>query len=690
MAVTPDTALARFPGVGKVREEKLEKLGLRTAGDLLRWFPRDYEDRRQVWTISRAPLGQRVCVRAMVAQRPQLSRIRKGMELVKVSVVDGSSAMAITFFNQNYVERALQAGEEYIFFGVMEEQGRRRTMVNPVFEPADRQAVTGRIMPVYRLTAGVSNHLMASLTQHALECAAALPETLPPRVRDEYQLAQTEFSYRAIHFPQSFEELELARWRLIFEELFYLSVGLAVLKGRREHVGPGQMIGDGKTEEFLSRLPFTPTGAQGRVMGEIAADLASGRPMNRLVQGDVGSGKTAVAAYAAFLTAKAGHQAALMAPTEVLAEQHYRSLSALLTPAGVRVGLLTGSLPAAEKRAALENAARGEVDLIIGTHALISDGVEFADLALMIADEQHRFGVAQRAALAAKSHRTPHVLVMSATPIPRTLALMVYGDLDVSVIDQLPPGRSPVETYVIHEDKRRRMYDFVRKLAGEGRQIYIICPAVEENEDGGQTGQNELKSAKTYAKQLQTEVFPDLTVGLLHGKMRPKEKEAVMKGFAAGRIAVLVATTVVEVGVDVANAALIIVENAERFGLSQLHQLRGRVGRGKHQSYCVLMTASRQEEAMHRLRTLASTTDGFKIAEEDLKMRGPGDFFGSRQHGLPQLKLADLTGDMRLLDQAQRAARALLEADPHLSAPEHRPVLDRVQALFAETPDIFN
>ena len=318
MAVTPDTALARFPGVGKVREEKLEKLGLRTAGDLLRWFPRDYEDRRQVWTISRAPLGQRVCVRAMVAQRPQLSRIRKGMELVKVSVVDGSSAMAITFFNQNYVERALQAGEEYIFFGVVEEQGRRRTMVNPVFEPADRQAVTGRIMPVYRLTAGVSNHLMASLTQHALECAAALPETLPPRVRDEYQLAQTEFSYRAIHFPQSFEELELARWRLIFEELFYLSVGLAVLKGRREHVGPGQMIGDGKTEEFLSRLPFTPTGAQGRVMGEIAADLASGRPMNRLVQGDVGSGKTAVAAYAAFLTAKAGHQAALMAPTEVL------------------------------------------------------------------------------------------------------------------------------------------------------------------------------------------------------------------------------------------------------------------------------------------------------------------------------------------------------------------------------------
>ena len=690
MAVTPDTALARFPGVGKVREEKLEKLGLRTAGDLLRWFPRDYEDRRQVWSISRAPLGQRVCVRAMVAQRPQLSRIRKGMELVKVSVVDGSSAMAITFFNQNYVERALQAGEEYIFFGVVEEQGRRRTMVNPVFEPADRQAVTGRIMPVYRLTAGVSNHLMASLTQHALECAAALPETLPPRVRDEYQLAQTEFSYRAIHFPQNFEELELARWRLIFEELFYLSVGLAVLKGRREHVGPSQMIGDGKTEEFLSRLPFTPTGAQGRVMGEIAADLASGRPMNRLVQGDVGSGKTAVAAYAAFLTAKAGHQAALMAPTEVLAEQHYRSLSALLTPAGVRVGLLTGSLPAAEKRAALENAARGGVDLIIGTHALISDGVEFADLALMIADEQHRFGVAQRAALAAKSHRTPHVLVMSATPIPRTLALMVYGDLDVSVIDQLPPGRSPVETYVIHEDKRRRMYDFVRKLAGEGRQIYIICPAVEENEDGGQTGQNELKSAKTYAKQLQTEVFPDLTVGLLHGKMRPKEKEAVMKGFAAGRIAVLVATTVVEVGVDVANAALIIVENAERFGLSQLHQLRGRVGRGKHQSYCVLMTASRQEEAMHRLRTLASTTDGFKIAEEDLKMRGPGDFFGSRQHGLPQLKLADLTGDMRLLDQAQRAARALLEADPHLSAPEHRPVLDRVQALFAETPDIFN
>ena len=697
MEITLNTPLTDFPGVGEVRAKKLEKLGLVRCADLISYFPRDYEDRRQVYSIRSAPLGQKVCISAMAAEHPRLSRIRKGLDLVKLKVVDQAGALHITFFNQGYVERALRAGEEYIFYGVVEEQGSRRTMVNPIFERVGKQNFTGCIVPVYPLTAGITNHLLCTLTQQAVAaCAQDMPETLPRGVRLDHELAQAEFSYRNIHFPESFQALELARRRLTFEELFYLSAGLAMLKGRRGDV-LGCAIPSRPMEEFLARLPFPLTGAQRRVMEEISRDMASGRPMNRLVQGDVGSGKTVVAAYAAWLAAGAGYQSALMAPTEVLAEQHFRSLSALLEPAGVRVGLLTGSISPAGKKKVRQALAAGEIDLIIGTHALLSQGVEFAKLGLMVADEQHRFGVAQRAALAAKGD-SPHVLVMSATPIPRTLALIIYGDLDVSVIDELPPGRTPVETYVVREDKRARMYNFVRRLVGEGRQVYIICPAVEENTEG--TMQNvewegdgpalDLKAVTTYAKKLQTEVFPDLRVDFLHGKMKPREKEAVMAAFAAGETQVLVSTTVIEVGVDVPNAALIIIENAERFGLSQLHQLRGRVGRGKHQSYCVLITNTRSVEAMQRLRTLASTADGFKISEEDLKLRGPGDFFGSRQHGLPQMKLADLAGDMRLLSEAQESARRLLMADPTLSQPENRPVLERVRTLFADTPDIFN
>ncbi|MCI9242995.1 MAG: ATP-dependent DNA helicase RecG [Lawsonibacter sp.] len=696
MDATLETPLTDFPGVGEARAKKLEKLGLSTAADLLAWYPRDYEDRRKVYTVAEAPLEERVCVAAMAAEHPRLSRIRKGLELVQVKVVDHTGALHLTFFNQSYIERAIRAGEEYIFYGAVEGQGRRRTMVNPIFERADRQSFTGRIMPVYRLTAGISNHLLASLTRQALPCAEGLPETLPQRVRQEHQLAAAEFSLKNIHFPQDEESLELARRRLAFEELFYLAVGLSFLKDRRGQEGAGAPVPPRPKEDFLKLLPFTPTQAQSRVMDEAAADMVSGRPMNRLVQGDVGSGKTAVAAYAGWLCAGGGFQAALMAPTEVLAEQHYRSLSALLAPAGVRVGLLTGSMTAAGKKKIRSALEFGEIDFVVGTHALISEGVAFRRLALIVADEQHRFGVAQRAALAAKSGEgtAPHVLVMSATPIPRTLALIIYGDLDVSVIDQLPPGRTPIATYVVREDKRQRMYGFVRKQVEEGRQAYIICPAVEENPDAALPGEERpalnLKAVKTYAEKLQKEVFPDLRLGILHGKMKPREKEAAMSAFSSGETQVLVATTVVEVGVDVPNASLIIIENADRFGLSQLHQLRGRVGRGQHPSHCVLITGTRSREAMERLHTLASTTDGFKISEEDLKARGPGDFFGNRQHGLPQMKLADLAGDMRLLSEAQEAARSLLERDPQLAGPENRPVWERVRQLFADTPDIFN
>ena len=702
MAFTPDTSVLDLSGIGEQRAKKLEKLGITRAGDLLAHYPRDYEDRRQVYSIREAPPGQRVCISAMAAEHPRRARIRKGLELVQVKVVDPTGALHLTFFNQGYVEQAIWAGEEYIFFGAVEEQGRRRTMVNPVFERLGKQSLTGCIMPIYPITAGVTNHLMASLVRQVLPCAAALPETLPQHIRQEHQLAALEFAVKNIHFPQDEQALDLARRRLTFEELFYLAVGLSFLKHRREGSQQACTIPPCPKEAFLTRLPFAPTAAQSRVMDEVAADLSSGRPMNRLVQGDVGSGKTVIAAYAGWLCAKGGYQGALMAPTEVLAEQHFRSLSDLLGPAGIRVGLLTGSLSPGEKKAVRAQLAKGEIDFVVGTHALISQSVEFHRLALIVADEQHRFGVAQRAALAGKSEHggmpPPHVLVMSATPIPRTLALIIYGDLDISIINELPPGRTPVETYVVREDKRQRMYQFVRKQVAQGRQVYIICPAVEDSpqdspgEDSWGTPSPDagLKAVKTYTQQLQSQVFPDLTLGLLYGKMKPKEKEEAMAAFVRGETQVLVSTTVVEVGVDVPNASLIIIENADRFGLSQLHQLRGRVGRGKHQSYCVLITATRSAESMARLRTLASTTDGFRISEEDLKSRGPGDFFGNRQHGLPQMKLADLTGDMVLLQQAQQAANHLLTQDPSLTDPDNRPVLQRVRTMFADTPDIFN
>ncbi|MGI5962131.1 MAG: ATP-dependent DNA helicase RecG [Lawsonibacter sp.] len=699
MSVTLDTPVVQLPGIGQARAQKLEKLGLKRCSDLLFYYPRDYEDRREQYTIRQAPSEHRVCISAMVAEHPRRTRIRKGLELVQLKVADHTGVLHLTFFNQGYVEKALHIGEEYIFFGKVEEQGRRRTMTNPIFEPAQRQSITGCIMPIYRLTAGISSHFLASLVRQCLPCAALLSETLPQSVRQDYGLAGLEFSVQTIHFPPHLQALESARQRLIFEELFYLSLGLSFLKRRRCAVAShGCIIPSPPWEQFQPLLPFSPTQAQMRVMEEISADLSSGRPMNRLVQGDVGSGKTAVAAYAIWLAAKAGYQAALMAPTEVLAEQHFRTLSTFLAPSGIRIALLTGSLSPAEKKRVHQGLAEGSIDLAVGTQALISQSVSFRRLALIVADEQHRFGVAQRSALAGKSEGAglppPHVLVMSATPIPRTLALIIYGDLDVSILDQLPPGRTPVETYVIGEDKRLRMYQFIRRQVEQGRQVYIVCPAVDDNSDslsfGEPTSPEGLKAVTSYAHQLQSQVFPELSVGILHGKLRPREKEAVMAAFARGEIAVLVSTTVIEVGVDVPNATLMIVEDADRFGLSQLHQLRGRVGRGKHQSYCILVSSKKNSEALHRLRILASTRDGFQIAEEDLKLRGPGDFFGNRQHGLPQLKLADLSGDIHLFQQAQQAAQNLLHEDPTLSQIQNQPVLERIRRLFADTPDIFN
>ena len=689
MPLSRETALTDLPGVGPARGEKLEKLGLRTLGDVLNHLPQRYEDRRECYALRDAPQDRPCCVCAVVAETPRVSYIRRGLSLVKVKGVDETGTVHITFFNQDYIREAVRRGESYIFFGTVERQGNLFLMTNPVFEREGTARTTGLIMPVYPLTAGISNNLMAGLTRRAADsCLDGLPEILPAGLRREHKLCQTQFARKNIHYPDDYEALAIARRRLVFEELFVLTCGLAQLKDRRA-AGAGRVM-EGDVEKFAALLPFPPTGAQRRAMEDIAADLRSGRAMNRLVQGDVGSGKTAVAAFGAWAAVKNGAQCALMAPTELLAEQHARTMEALLAPAGVRVALLTGSVKGREKKALLSALAAGETDLVVGTHALFSQGVEYHALGLVIADEQHRFGVAQRGALAEKGGAVPpHILVMSATPIPRTLALIIYGDLDVSVMDELPPGRTPVDTFLVGEDKRARMYGFVRKQVSEGRQVYIVCPAVEENGGGWEDGPGmDLKAVTAYAGELRERVFPELRVGFVHGRMKAREKEDVMGAFHRGELDVLVSTTVIEVGVDVPNASLMVIENAERFGLSQLHQLRGRVGRGKHKSYCVLVTASRGETARERLRALCATNDGFQIAEEDLRLRGPGDFFGQRQHGLPSLKVADLTCDMALLHEAQQAAADLLARDPELSGcPE---TARRLEEMFESSADAMN
>ena len=700
------TPLRELPGVGEARAKGLEKLGLRTAGDLVGYFPRSYEDRRQVYAIAEAPVGELCCVRVMAAEEPRRMHIRRGLDVTRLKVVDGTSAMLVTFFNQGYVRQALHRGEEYILYGRVELMGNHRQMTNPQFEEAGRPWACGRIMPVYPLTAGITNHLLAGLVERALHELPPPAETLPGDLRTRHGLAPAADCWRSIHFPPDEDALNAARRRFAFEELFYLSLGLALLRERRSR-GQGPAFGETDLEDFYKLLPFALTGAQRRALEEAAADLAVARPMNRLVQGDVGSGKTAVAAGCAWLAVRSGWQCAMMAPTEILAEQHARTLSAMLAPAGIEVGLLTGSMKVSEKRKVLAALESGALPFVVGTHALLSQGVAFRRLGLVITDEQHRFGVEQRAALAAKANTpkdppqagrrlcgeggveedfSPNVLVMSATPIPRTLALIIYGDLDVSVIDELPPGRVPVKTVLVGESKRQRMYGFVRDQVREGRQVYIVCPAVEENPEGAW----DLKAVTEYARALGEEVFPELRVGLVHGRMKAREKEAAMAAFTAGETDILVSTTVIEVGVDVPNASLIVIENADRYGLSQLHQLRGRVGRGKHQSWCVLVSDNRSPDTRARLKVLTQTNDGFKIAEEDLKLRGPGDFFGARQHGLPALRVADLETDARVLKEAQEAAAQVLADDPDLAGPGHAPLLERVRRLFEEDPDRFN
>ena len=670
-------------GVGPAKAKQFGQLNIFTLQDLICHFPRAYEDRTRLVTIDKLEVDTPACFKAMVMNTPRTHHVRKGLDLTRVQVADHTARLTLTFFNAKYAAEQLQYGREFIFYGAVSGDYGGYGMTNPTFEALDSAPVTTRrVLPIYPLTAGLTNAAVLKAVRQALAICPVPEEVLPESVRREYGILSAERAYYAIHEPASMEEAEMAKRRLIFEEFFVFSAGLALMRAARaqKKTAPYEHC---DLSGFYSRLPFTLTGAQKRAIGEIANDLRRGTPMNRLVQGDVGSGKTMVAAAAAYLAIQNGHQAALMAPTEILAEQHFASLSKLLSPLGISVCLLTGSMTVKQKQLARTAIEEGRAQLVVGTHALVSDTTVFHDLGLVITDEQHRFGVGQRAKLSAKGE-DPHLLVMSATPIPRTLALLMYGDLEVSILDELPPGREPVDTFLVNESYRARINAFIRKQVEEGHQCFVVCPAVEEN-DG-----LDIKAATVWAETLQKTVFPDLRVALLHGQMKGAEKEAAMASFARGEADVMVATTVIEVGVDVPNATLMVIEDADRFGLSQLHQLRGRVGRGGAKSYCILTSHNKNPETLQRLKALCKTTDGFRIAEEDLQLRGPGDFFGSRQSGLPVFRVASLSCDLQSLKQAQQASSRWIEQEGTADTPEGRALRSRIGELFIRAEGTMN
>lgn len=658
-------------GVGEKRAALFHKLGVDTVGALLRLYPRTYEDWSTPVSIGSAPLNEVVVVRGTVLSAPREQRIRKGMTLYKTQVTDGVQDMTLTYFNNPYVQTMLREGETYRFRGKMTGTFTRREMTAPDFAPDEGCAP---IVPVYPQTVGLSSRQIGSAVRSAFQLLPELlRDPLPDSMRQSHQLCQLRFALENVHFPGSMELLQIARRRLVFEELLVLQLGLLSIKSRSRVENRLRLERD-DSEAFYRLLPFVPTNAQKRAVSEAMADMMGQAPMSRLIQGDVGSGKTAVAAALCYCVIQNGMQAALMAPTEVLARQHERSLSGMLSQAGIQTALLTGSMTAKQKRLVKEGLASGEIQLVIGTHALLTEEVTFQRLGLVVTDEQHRFGVAQRAALAQKGEN-PHLLVMSATPIPRTLALMIFGDLDISILDELPPGRQKIETFAITSDKRERAFGYVKKHLDRGLQGYMICPLIEE-------GVSDMASVTEYREMLEQGAFSRYRIGVLHGRMKPREKDAVMAQFSAGELDLLVSTTVVEVGVDVPNAVIILIENAERYGLSQLHQLRGRVGRGTEKSTCILVSDAQNPEALARLRVMCQTSDGFRIADEDLKLRGPGDFFGSRQHGLPQLSIADMAQDIQVLKTAQKEAQRILREDPELEQPEHRGLRGERRQLF--------
>lgn len=668
-----DTDIKYLKGVGERRAAMLSRLGVSDVNALVRLYPRVYEDWSRIKNINEAQIGEICCIKGIVGSPVRKNLIRKGLTLYKTEITDGSGIMGITIFNSRFAAEKLTEGDEFLFFGRVGGNLYRKEMNSPEIEPAEG---ADRIRPIYPQTHGLNSKMIEKLVRTALtECRDELVDPIPLWLREKYCLMNLPDSLWNIHFPKSPDYLEEARRRLIFEELLILQLGLEKMRLQTQK-NAGAIIERDFSEEYFSHLPFSPTGAQRRAVKEAMRDMMSGRQMNRLLQGDVGSGKTAVAAALVYSAAKNSMQSALMAPTEVLAEQHYKTFLKLFEGCSINVELLTGSDTAAQKRRKKEALKAGEIDLLIGTHAIIQSDVEFKSLALVITDEQHRFGVEQRNALGEKG-KNPHLYVMSATPIPRTLALIIYGELDISILDELPPGRQKIETYAVTSELRQRAYNYVKKHLDAGRQGYIICPLVDEGESD-----TELASAVKYADELQRGDFRGYTVGLMHGKMKSADKKKVMESFSNGETQLLVSTTVIEVGVDVPNAVIMVIENAERFGLSQLHQLRGRIGRGQYKSTCILITDAKNDTAQRRMKVMETTTDGFKIADEDLKLRGPGEFFGSRQHGLPEMKIADMLEDRSTLEETQRAAKEIMARDPELSSPESTALKNEIQRLF--------
>lgn len=669
-------------GVGNARAMLFHKINVYKVEDAITYFPREYEDRRNLKKIFEMEDSEVCSFEGIIASNVHESRPRKGLSIYKVTIKDGTGTITAVWFNQKFIKNIFRMGQKYVFFGKVIKKNGFFEIQSPVYEKVDNNSPDEnicKIVPIYPSTAKLTQKIIRTVIRNAIDMTEGnLEEVIPDSIRNSYFLSEINYSIQNIHFPKSDKDFENARYSLVFEELLILQLALLSIKNCFNDERKGIVFKKDETVyDFINNLPFKLTKAQKNVFNEIEKDMESNKAMNRLVQGDVGSGKTIVAVIALLKAVKSGYQGVLMVPTEILAEQHYRTISGLLHDMGINVSLLTGSQTKKQKNEILKNIGDGNIDIVIGTHALIEENVTFNRLGLVVTDEQHRFGVRQRALLSQKGDN-PDIIVMTATPIPRTLALILYGDLDISIINELPPGRKPIETYVVNNSMRERVNGFIRKLVAEGRQVYVVCPLVEDSED------IEAKSASEMAKMLENYEFKDLSVGLIHGKMKPKDKENVMSRFVNNEINILVSTTVIEVGVNVPNATIMVIENAERFGLAQLHQLRGRVGRGEHQSYCILYNESRNKISKERMNVMKDTNDGFVIAEKDLELRGPGDFFGTRQHGIPDLKIANLYKDMSILKKAQEAAFEIINGDRQLEKKEHKRLKEMIYARFSK------
>lgn len=666
-------------GIGPKKAEKLNKLGIYTIKDLLYYFPRQFEDRSVIKKIAQLEDEEKVTVKALITNIESYTP-KKGMTITRIDVKDDTGFAKLTFFNREYIKNTFRVGDSILAFGKVKKNGRFVELNSCELEYLSTSPKNiGKLVPVYPLSYDITNKDIMNTVRMVFENKdIKIPEYMPEYLLKKYRLCGIDYAIKNIHFPKDKESLKVALYRLIFEELLVLQLGLFMYKGGNSNEKGILFKRDQRLDEVLESLPFSLTRAQNRALNEIIDDMCSEKVMNRLVQGDVGSGKTVVALLALAECVFNGYQGALMAPTEILAQQHYESFTETFEDIGINVELLTGSVTKKQKEGILHRARDGEIDILIGTHALIEDNVEFKNIGLVITDEQHRFGVRQRGKLSSKG-TSPDILVMTATPIPRTLALILYGDLDISIIDELPPGRQPIETIAVEKKKRDKVYNsLVRREVDKGRQVYIVCPLVEESES------LDITSATETAEEIKRDFFPDLRVGLLHGKMKPSEKDAIMTAFKNHELDILVSTTVIEVGVNVPNSTLMIIENAERFGLAQLHQLRGRVGRGKHQSYCVLIYGSNSEVCRKRMGIMEETNDGFKISEKDLEIRGPGEFFGTMQHGVPELKVANLFKHMKILKTVQQEARIIIGEDPTLDFKEYRGLKREIESKFKD------